>query len=280
MSQAMLDRQLNECLTVELGWPEVAKGLTKVLMGYGIWIIGNIAGLALVLLPLFEVGFKLDSVRLKLGQLWMFYAGLGILSIVGIFSFAMIRAGKWKCVINAAERNHGRWLLFVCLASLAMTAALSVLSSLAGVKVQPEFNRGVAGFGQMRFSTAGVIFNLASGGLSMVYTCTFALFLRSVAQCMDSRWHVRMVDLFLSFFVPLSIASGYVGFKLVTGNLDVTKTLLLVGGAWVGCFFYWLVMIALVRSCILRTLERVKDPMAYSSMAAQAKAPKRKYSYT
>jgi hypothetical protein len=188
--------------------------------------------------------------------------------------------GKWKCLINASERNGCRWLLFLCLASLAMSAALSVLSSLAGVKVQPEFSRGVLGLGQIRFSTAGVIFNLASVGLSMLYTCTFALFLRAVAQCMDSRWHVRMVDLFLSFFVPLTIATGYLAFKLVTGDVHMVKPILSlsVGFGWVACFAFWLVMIALVRSCIFKTVNRVRDPMAYSALAP-AKPAKRNFSY-
>jgi hypothetical protein len=208
----------------------------------------------------------------------MFYAGLGVLSVTGIFAFAIIMGGKWKCLINASERNSCRWLLFLCLASLAMSAALSLLSSLAGVKVQPEFSRGVAGFGQMRFSTAGVIFNLASAGLSVVYTCTFALFLRAVAQCMDSRWHVRMVDLFLAFFVPLALATMYLAFRLAGGDMRI-KLLLAAGAGWLVCFIYWLAMMAFVRSCILKTLKRVRDPVAYSALAP-AKPNRRAYNYT
>src|SRR5262249_43623079 len=82
--QGFLDRDLNECLTIELGWKEVAKGLTKILVGYGIWIVGNVFGLLLVLMPLIQAGFKMNSARFGLGQMWMFYAGLGILSVVGI----------------------------------------------------------------------------------------------------------------------------------------------------------------------------------------------------
>jgi hypothetical protein len=277
MSQALLDRQLNECLSVELGWPEVAKGLTKILVGYGIWIVGNLFGMALVLMPLFEVGFRMEAVSLKIGQLWMFYAGIGILSVVGILSFGVIMGGKWKCMINASERNTCRWLLFLCLASLAMAAALSVLSSLAGVKVQPEFSRGVVGLKQMRFTTAGIIFNLASASLSVAYTCLFALFLRAVAKCMDSRWHVRMVDLFLSFFVPLTLASGFVVFRLFAGDQHAMKLLLMLGVGWVACFIFWLVMIALVRSCILKTVQRVREPMAYSN---PGKPARRNFSYS
>jgi hypothetical protein len=278
MSQALLDRQLNDCLTVELGWAEVAKGLTKILVGYGIWIMGSFFGLMLVLMPLIESGFKIESTRLRLGQLWMFYAGLGLLSIIGMLSFGIIMGGKWRCIISASERNGCRWLMFLCLASLAMSMALSVLSSVSGMKVQPEFSKGVIGLGRARFTSAGIIFNLGSVALSMAYTCTFALFLRSVAQCMDSRWHVRMVDLFLSFFVPLALASVYLIYKVLTTDQNVLKLLLLVAVGWVACFIYWLVMIVLVRSCILKTLARVREPMAYSAIV-QAKAPRRELNF-
>jgi hypothetical protein len=268
MDQDMLDKDLNECLRVETSWKEVAHGLTKILMGYGIWIVGNLLGLALVLAPLLEVGFKLET-KLRIGQLWMFYAGLGILSVVGIFACGMVMAGKWRCALSAPERNGCRWLMFLCLTSMALAVGLSFLSSVSGLKVQPEFSRGVAGLWKVRYSPAGVIFNVASMVLSVLYTCSFALFLRAVAQNMDSRWHVRMVDLFLSFFVPLTLASGYLTYKVVDGDQKMIKPLLFVCLGWALCFLFWLLMIALVRSCILRTVVRVRDPMAYSAMTQE-----------
>ena len=71
---------------------------------------------------------------------------------------------------------------------------------------------------------------------------------------MDSRWHVRMVDLFLSFFVPLTLASVFLIYKVLTTDQNVVKLLLLVAVGWVACFIYWLVMIVLVRSCIFFAL--------------------------
>ncbi len=275
VTQDMLDRDLNECLTVELGWKDVAQGISKILIGYGVWIGGNVFGLLLVLMPLIQSGFKLNSARFGIEQMWMFYGGLGVLSVVGIIGFGIIMGGKWKCLLHAPERNGCRWQLFLCMACLAMSAALSILSTISGTKVQPEFTRGVAGLAQVRFTTAGVIFNLASVGLSMAYTCTFALFLRAIAKCMDSRWHVRMVDLFLSFVVPLTVASVLLAIKLATGDWSIAKMLIPVGAGWFLCFIYWFAMMFLLRSCIRKTLERVRDPIAYSAL--KANAPKRRF---
>jgi hypothetical protein len=270
MSQAVLDRKLNDCLRVEMTWPEVAQGLTKIMIGYGVWVGGTLFGLLLVLMPLLEVGFKLET-RLRIGQLWCFYAGLGLLSVIGIISCGIIMAGKWKCALAASERNGCRWWMFACMTSLGLAVGLSILSSLAGLKVKPEFSRGVAGLWQIRYTTAGVIFNVASLALSMFYTCSFAMFLRAVARCMDSRWHIRMVDLFMAFFVPLSLASGYLTYKVVTGDRSVIKLFLLVGVGWILCLIFWFVMIALVRSCIRNTVGRVLDPMAYSGVTTERK---------
>ena len=83
-----------------------------------------------------------------------------------------------------------------------------------------------------------------------------------------------MVDLFLSFFVPLAMASVYLAYKLLTSENNVLSMALLVGVGWIACFVYWLVMIVLVRHASSRPLTRVREPMAYSALA-QAKAPKR-----
>jgi hypothetical protein len=275
--EILLDRELNDHLSVELGWKEVSKGLMKILMGYGLWVLGDVIGLILILMPMIAVGFKFTA-HLSLGYLWMFYAGMGLLSVISIFSMGIIMGGKWKCIINASERHGCRWLIFLCLASMAVSAALSILSSLAGLKVRPELARGVAGLMQVQFSSVGIIFNLTSVGLGMLYTCTFALFLRAIAQCMESRWHVRMVDLFLSLFVPLMLATVYLIYRILMGDHNVIRMLLPLGAGWIICFVYWLAMIFMIRSCILKTMENVRDPITYSSIS-KARAPKPEMTY-
>ena len=47
------------------------------------------------------------------------------------------------------------------------------------------------------------------------------------------------------------------------------KAFILVGVGWVICFIYWMVMMILVRSLILKTMERVKNPMEYSGMTQE-----------
>src|SRR5687767_13420250 len=66
MSQAILDRELNDCLRVEMSWKEVASGIGKILTGYGIWVGGTLFALMLILVPIIENGFKVPN-RLALG---------------------------------------------------------------------------------------------------------------------------------------------------------------------------------------------------------------------
>ncbi len=95
---------------------------------------------------------------------------------------------------------------------------------------------------------------------------------------MDSRWHVRMVDLFLSLFVPLTLATAFLTFQVLTGDTQMIKYFVLIGAGWFACFIFWFVMIALIRRSILTTLERVRDPMSYSSVTP-GRAAKREYNY-
>ena len=104
-TQQLLDRDLNECLTVELGWPEVAKGLTKILIGYGIWVAGVFFGAGLVLAPLVQANFKLEHTRLGIGEMWMFYGGMGILSVISIISFGIIMGGKSRKCVSQRSRT-------------------------------------------------------------------------------------------------------------------------------------------------------------------------------
>jgi hypothetical protein len=88
-----------------------------------------------------------------------------------------------------------------------------------------------------------------------------------------------MVDLFLSYFVPLTLASGFLIIKLLMGDQRMLKPMLLVGVGWIVCFVFWLVMIALVRSCILKTVARVRDPVAFSALD-QASLKKRRLTFS
>jgi hypothetical protein len=275
----LLDRDLNDILRMELGWDEVGKGLGRILFGYGVWIFGTIVGVMLALFPLVELGSKLKPERMSIGHLWYVYAGLGLLSVSSILAQILILAGQWKCCLNASERGWARWWMFICLVTLAMGPAMSLGSQLGGLQRAPELARGAAALHQMKYTTVGVVLQVTSYGMGMLYVIAFCLFLQAAAQCMQSRQHVTMVNLFLAFFVPLSCVTGYLTVRLTVDPTQITKMvkpLAFVGIGWAASLFLWLIMIALVRSCIIKTMKRVRNPMEYSLLEAPA-APRSRW---
>src|SRR5262245_27307214 len=95
----LLQRDLNDLLRMETGWEDVGKGLTRILFGYGVWIIGTVIGTMLVLSPLFALGAKLRLDRLGVGHMWAMYAGAGLTSIAGLMGNGLILTGQWKCAV-------------------------------------------------------------------------------------------------------------------------------------------------------------------------------------
>src|SRR4051794_12498235 len=100
----------NERLRMELGWPEVAQGLLQIVVGYLVFGVGMAVGIGLIVLSFYGPG---DAARRAsrpgLGQLWMFYIGLGLTSVMGLLSYGIIIAGKFKCILSASERHGARW---------------------------------------------------------------------------------------------------------------------------------------------------------------------------
>ncbi|MCI0639475.1 MAG: hypothetical protein L0Y72_15735 [Gemmataceae bacterium] len=268
--ELLLERELNDQLRSEPGWEDVASGLGKILLGHGIWFAGTMFAVLLILMPFIESAFKLNFNRISLVHMWLFYAGLGILSIVAIFSYGMILGGLWKCLLKAPERRGCRFLMFTCMTCMAMCPVLSIVSWAGGIHHGPNLDQGVAGLRQVRYTQLGLVLQLASAGVSMLFTGSFALFLRGTSQCMYSGKHVDRANLFLAFFVPLTIASVWVGMKVETDLEKIgtlIKPLMYVGIGWIVCLILWMSLVFSVRSCILKTLERVRNPIDYSGMS-------------
>lgn len=272
----LLHRELNNLLLHEPGWPEVGKGLGKLLMGYALWIGGAVVGIALMVIPLLEVGAKADLTRLEVHHFWMFFGGAGIISLTGLFSYFMIFGAQVKCALSAPERWGTRMFMFLVLTCMAMGPVLSLVSWASGLDRPPDLQRGVAGLQHVRYTQIGMILQMASVLLGMCYTGFFALFLRGTALCMGSPGHVRMVDFFLSLFLPLTMVSGYLGLQISKverlSELErFLKPLMFVGLGWVVCFVFWLVVVVAVKFLIDNTMTMVRTPMEYSTATAAVK---------
>jgi hypothetical protein len=264
-----LSYELNERLRMETGWNDVVSGLAKVLWGYLVFIIGTIVGVGLVELSyyhwMFEGGTRATAAgRLpSLGALWMFYIGGGILSVVGTFGYLITMAGQWRCMQGASERHGARWMMFFCLTCLFAAPTLTAASGIGGgMKRGPDLQKGARSFREMQFTPRARYMQLAGAACGLMYSVFFLLFLRAVARCHGSAAHVTLVNFFLVFagvLCGLTVYVSYMSFRdMIREDNDPRLWIL---GAWGVCFFFYLFLIGSIRSCVIKSLSRVRSPL-------------------
>jgi hypothetical protein len=261
--------ELNQLLRMELGWNDVRGGLGRVLFGYFVFLVGTLVGTGMVIWSAWGwlIGENNSPSQLPdIGQMWIFYVGLGILSVVGTFGYLFILAGQWKCLLAAPERQGARWLMFFATTCLFLGPAVNVASFIGGVQRAPQLSRGVRSLGEMQFSLAGQYLQLTSAGAGLLYAVFFILFLRAVARCHDSRHGNGLANFCLVLVVLLVAGSGfwlYTAFYGIPLRGELRQVPFLVAGGWLMSFFLYLYLIASVRRCIADSLNRIRSPYDY-----------------
>ena len=262
-----ISQELNERLRMELGWTDVASGLTRVLVGYLVMFLGVVIGVTLVVLSafpgLFGEGVTRPGGTLSIGSMWLLYIGLGILSIIGTFGYGLIMGGQWSCLQGASERHGARWLMFFCLTTLFAGPGLNAMACIGGgMRHGPDLQRGARTFAELQFSARARYMQLAGATATALYTVLFLLFLRAVAQCHASRAHVTLVNFYLVFVGTLIAITIYVGYLSFRGQIkEDSDPRLWVLGAWGVCLLFYLFLIGSIRACVVKSLNRVRSPL-------------------
>jgi hypothetical protein len=256
-----LPSELNGILRMEMGWSDVRRGLSRVALGYWVFILGTLLGIGMVWYILHRAGEEGGLARVSNPvDLWIFYAGLGLLSSIGIFSYIIMMSGKWWCLTGASERHGARWFMFACMVALFMAPALEIASITAGAQRGVELKRGLEALDNLQFNSMGRYLQIASAVSFVLYIVSFVLFLRAVANCFASRSHVMLVDLFLLFTTLMAAGTGYVLFAL-NDPLKQRELMPFLGGGWVVCCLWHLLMMSSVRALIADTISRVRSPL-------------------
>jgi hypothetical protein len=242
----------------EYGWLDVQSGLVKMLQGYAVLIGGLAFCVFLIVCSVVQIGRA--PAKLPMGSLWLFYFGISLPLVIMPLGYGLIVMGKWRCLMNAPERFHCRWLMFACMACLLMGPAINITSSLTGLQTAPELKRGPEGFRQMKFTRLGAGMQIASGVLGLGSLVLFVLFLRAIAKCFEARAQLWLTSLYLAFLLTLVGASVYAGFKI---DYFLNRPLLLVGlgAAWLVVFLGYLLLIVIVRGCIAHGLSSMRSPL-------------------
>lgn len=194
----------------EFGWDEVGKGLACLLFGQVLCLVIVLLALGV----LWQAGLRGGKTHpLGLSTEYkevLFFCSLPILGLLGLVSYALVLKGLWRCQLSVPERFGARWLVFACIACVAIGP---LLEGLGAVQILvPNYVKFTKGFpalervqpppGSLTALGAGLGF-LTLGGLF------FLAFLRMAARCLEAhglRLGVELFLLLLCALVTLSVA--------------------------------------------------------------------------
>jgi hypothetical protein len=256
--------EFNERLRMELGWGDVASGLSRVLFGYALLLCGTALGIGLAVIALQELGldFFKKGARGNMGYVWMLWIGISIVSLSSMFSFGLVVSGQFRCLLHVSERHGARWFMVLCVACLFMGPAFQVGTCIAGWQAFQELRNNPAKIQDMQLNTAAQWMQLTAFVVSMLYPLCFCLFLRSVAVCLRVDWNVMAVNVFLLIGAGLSAATLLAMFQHPIGGrrLPWQENIMLCLG-WFVLSIGYVVLISLTRVSIGRVISRVKSPL-------------------
>jgi hypothetical protein len=245
----------------EYGWPEVAKGLGRILLGYVLLMVG--LGVIVALIGYTAVSLKArhgDKTALLIFEVACM-VGLGLAFLLLLACGWMIgKGGYWRCLKYSPERYGAKWMIFTSMTCLTMGTALNMSCSFAGVQRQPEFRKGPDGFQMPEFDPNTRIMQLACTGVGLASFVLFMGYLRAVALCFNHQSRGVHVVIFLCYFGLLWGGSYYL---VITKSPMLTqpRVLLALGVGWVVAFFWKLLLIFLVRASVTWRLELVRSPL-------------------
>jgi hypothetical protein len=263
LSQAENPNAPNNPLRIEYGWREVGKALTKILLGYFIWVVGGIGGACLFVVAL--RGRELDILPRNGSKNLidtLIIVGALLMGAASLVSYGMVMVGKWRCLMSAPERRAAKWLMFTCMLCMLVGPVVNVLFSVGGGGADNirALKKGQDGVEDVKFEATGAIMQLVGLAISLSSTVLFVLFLRAVASCFNSKILVNGIHLYLLFLALL--IGGTVQVSLLGPRaLMKPDVLMLLGLGWLGFVVGYVLIIIATRICISNGLSRVQSPV-------------------
>jgi len=255
-----LSPELNDSLRMELGWEDVASGLTRVVLGYVLMIVGVGVGVGLLIAAYFNVGGYTPSGARSPLNFWCFYAGLGILGSIGLFAYIVIASGQLRCLIGSPERCGARWFMFFTLTCLLIGPTVNAGASVACVQRAPDFTRGPDAFGNVQFTSTGRMLQLASSVGGSLCAVFFLLFLHSLTRCLGASFLGWCILAHLMVTLALFGLTIYCNFDGRTLTVQ-RQSLIWIGAAWLVNIIWHMLLIGSTRVCIATTLSKVRSPL-------------------
>jgi hypothetical protein len=251
-------------LHAELGWPEVRRGLNRILLAHLV-LIGCVA--ALVMLVVFIATQPLPKHPDKEVCTAEVVAILGLagLGFAMLYYVYLTVRGHWNCLMNAPERYAAKWLIFAAILFRVVSPTFGFAAGFLSIGMAPPETSHRSG--KPPASTAEYVTDLqtypermtedersswlmvASGLVSLASDVAFILFLRAVARCFEDDLRVRLADIYLFYVIALFVAGLVVQFT-APDLRNNPLYFLAVAAAYGVAFLWYLGMLVSTSTCI------------------------------
>jgi hypothetical protein len=231
-TQQLMVMQPDPVMTpMEFGWPEVRKGLHRILGGY-------LLAIGLVLFGAGVLGFIVymfvtsrNVLESALDAAMILYLTAAICFLGGLYSFFLVISGKLRCLIAAPERCGAKWIMFTSILCFAFGPVLNFTSNffISHAKTQQQDAKAVLammqsmqGYTQSLFKMdARAYFSLAGNLASIASTVFFVIFLRQASRCFDDGPRMRLAEFYLIFTGVVIAGTVFLVWRLVHILQDV-----------------------------------------------------------
>jgi hypothetical protein len=257
-------------LAAETGWPEVRRGLNRILLAHLV-LIGLLAGLVgLVLYVATQPLPKHPDREVSAVEV------VALLALAGFF-FAMLYClvlavrGHWGCLMHAPERYAAKWFMFAVILFRLVSPTIGFAAGFLSIGLTPppesaHHNKApdsAAGYvrdlqdypTRVSEDQTGSALMVLSGLVALAADVAFILFLRAVARCFEDDLRVRLADIYLLLVVGLFVAGVAVQFAAPELRTDPRYFLAMAGGYGVA-FLWYLGLLLSTSTCIAGALER------------------------
>lgn len=234
----------------ESGWKGVSAGLRLVTVGYVFLVGGAILGGLLLRLgwddgPL----VRMTSYSIREDRDLFLLMGLLALGATALFSYVLVLAGQWRCLMYAPQRQHSKELMYICVNLVLLGLILNGAGIYLDAGSYLALREGFDSMTKLDLGRPGLLLQLGSLVVGLVGSLVFSQFLRGVAHCFQDQACVRSVDLNLGFVGLL--LGGSAGVVFCVSRLSLRSEILpwLIGG-WLLCFIWHLYLVYSAYRCV------------------------------
>jgi hypothetical protein len=270
LSQHYLNTPDEAEVRAEFGWPEVRRGLNRILLAH--LILLTCAG-ALVGLIIYAAGQPMPKHPDKEVSAVEVVAllALAVMFFAMLYCLYLAVRGHWNCLMSAPERYHAKWFIFAAILFRLVSPTFGIAAGFLSIgtpgqriaarsEAAPDSATGY--LRDMRQypervseDSMSAYLMVASGLVSLASDVAFILFLRAVAYCFEDDLRVRLADMYLFLVVTLFVAGVVV--QLTAPHLRNDPRYYLIMGAGYGLAFLWYLGLLLSTStCIAAALAK------------------------